>query len=82
MTDLKQNNEKPKLSYWHVWTDEDGISRQTRAELNSFEKESMGGDADLQWNNHLLASGAKVLFSELPVGWVGSWYAQLPLKYR
>lgn len=70
----QNKNYKPKLSYWHVWTDEDGVSHQTRAELNSFEKQSMGGDADLQWNNHLLASGLKVLFSELPVGWVGSWH--------
>ena len=72
-TDQEQEN-KPNFSYWHVWTDDEGVSRQKRAELTSFEKESMGGDADPQWNNHLLASGAKVLFTELPVGWVGSWH--------
>ncbi len=75
MTNSKKDKaNKPKLAYWHVWTDEKGVSHQTRVELTSFKKESMGGDADLQWNNHLLASGAKVIFSELPVGWVGAWH--------
>ncbi|MGB7414426.1 MAG: hypothetical protein WA902_09485, partial [Thermosynechococcaceae cyanobacterium] len=35
---------------------------------------SMGGDAALQWNNRLLSTSAKVLFSVLPVGWVGEWH--------
>jgi hypothetical protein len=34
----------------------------------------MGGDADPQWNQHLMASPSKILFSELPVGWVGEWH--------
>ena len=36
---------KPKVKYWHVWTDEDGISHQTQCKLTNFAKESMGGDA-------------------------------------
>ena len=75
MSNSNQEQEnKSKMSYWHVWTDDEGVSHQTRAELTSFKKESVGGDADPQWNNHLLASGAKVLFTELPVDWVGSWH--------
>lgn len=62
-----------KQHYWHVWTDDDGISRQTRCELTGFEKESMSG-ADDQWNRHLLSSDAHILFSELPVGWQGDWH--------
>ncbi|WP_461488567.1 alpha/beta fold hydrolase [Pontibacter sp. HJ8] len=65
---------KPALSYWHVWTDDKGISRQTHCELTDFINESIGGGADPQWNNHLLASGAKILFTQLPVGWVGTWH--------
>lgn len=68
------NQSKPILSYWHVWTDEKGVSRQTRAALTSFAKERMGGDADLQWNNHLMASSSNILFTQLPVGWVGDWH--------
>lgn len=64
----------PKRSYWHVWTDGDGISHQTRCELTNFEQESMGGDADPQWNNRLMSADAKIIFAELPVGWVGEWH--------
>ncbi len=61
-------------SYWHVWTDDDGISHQTRCELTAFEQESMGGDAEPQWNNRLMSADAKIIFAELPVGWVGEWH--------
>ncbi len=75
MPDKNQNKDnKPKQTYWHVWTDDEGVSHQTHSELTSFVKESMGGDADQQWNNHLLASQTKILFTELPVGWVGEWH--------
>ena len=65
---------KPSLSYWHVWTDDDGVSRQTQCELVDFTKESMGGDAAPQWNNRLMNDDAEVLFVTLPVGWVGDWH--------
>ena len=65
---------KPKVKYWHVWTDENGISHQTQCELTNFAKESMGGDADPQWNDRLLSSDAEVLFAVQPVGWVGQWH--------
>ncbi|MDO6388516.1 hypothetical protein Q4E40_00155 [Pontibacter sp. BT731] len=70
----EKENTKPSLTYWHVWTDEDGVSRQTKAVLTSFQKESIGGGAAPQWNDHLLSSDAHVLFTQLPVGWVGSWH--------
>ena len=65
---------KPTLSYWHVWTDDGGVSHQTRCELTAFEQESMGGDAAPQWNSRLMKGAAEVLFSVLPVGWVGEWH--------
>lgn len=65
---------KPTLTYWHVWTDDDGVSRQTQCELTNYKKESMGGDADPQWNNRLISTDAEILFSTLPVGWVGEWH--------
>lgn len=75
MANINQDEDnKPALSYWHVWTDDEGISHQTRVELTSFKKESMGGGASPQWNNHILTSAAHVLFSELPVGWIGLWH--------
>ncbi|MBE9059722.1 cupin domain-containing protein [cf. Phormidesmis sp. LEGE 11477] len=65
---------KPTLSYWHVWTDDDGISHQTRCELTDFTQESMGGNAAPQWNNRLMSDDAEVLFATLPVAWVGEWH--------
>ncbi|MGB3292046.1 MAG: hypothetical protein WBB01_03520 [Phormidesmis sp.] len=65
---------KPALGYWHVWTDDEGVSHQTRCELTAFEQESMGGDAAPQWNNRLMKGAAEVVFSVLPVGWVGEWH--------
>ena len=70
----QKKEKKPTISYWHVWTDEDGVSHQTKAALTSFKKESMTGDIEPQWNNHLLGSKSKVLFSELPVDWIGEWH--------
>lgn len=71
---MSDQSAAPTFTYWHVYTDEEGVSHQQQCELSNFEKESIGGDADPQWNNHLLESGAKVLFVELPRGWVGDWH--------
>lgn len=62
-----------RLAYWHVWTDDDGVTHQTRHELSAFEKQSMGGAAP-QWNNRLLTVNTTLLFAVLPVGWVGEWH--------
>ncbi|MGD1857442.1 MAG: hypothetical protein ACFB2W_24665 [Leptolyngbyaceae cyanobacterium] len=64
----------PVLAYWHVWTDQYGVSHQTRCKLTEFAQESMGGDAAPQWNNHIFSEQTKVIFAELPVGWVGEWH--------
>ena len=65
---------KPKTEYWHVWTDEDGVTHQTRCELTNFKQESMGDGTDPQWNNRLLDGDTEVLFTVQPVGWVGEWH--------
>ena len=65
---------KPKTEYWHVWTDEEGATHQTRCELTNFEQESMGDGADPQWNNRLFSGNTEVLFTVQPVGWVGEWH--------
>lgn len=64
----------PMLRYWHVFTDEDGISRQKLRHLRSFEQQSMGGDAAPQWNNVLGQYGAQIIFAELPAGFDGDWH--------
>lgn len=64
----------PTLTYWHVWTDDDGVSHQTQATISGFEQESMGGEADPQWNDRLMQGDTEVLFTVLPVGWTGDWH--------
>lgn len=64
----------PRLSYWHVWTDDDGMTHQTCCELTAFQLQSMGGRAAPQWNDQLVTSDATVLVATMPVGWIGDWH--------
>jgi hypothetical protein len=64
----------PTLAYWHVWTDDSGVTHQTSCELSAFKFESMGGKAGPQWNDRLPTSEANMLFCILPVGWNGDWH--------
>jgi hypothetical protein len=65
--------ERPAIAYWHLWTDADGVSRQTRCKLTAFEIKQMGGAAP-QWNNGQPRGDAIVVFTVQPVGWVGEWH--------
>jgi hypothetical protein len=64
----------PKIPYWHLWTDDEGVTHQTRCELTDFEWQSMGGKAAFQWNDPLLSGENSLLFGILPVGWNGDWH--------
>ncbi|MGB3138265.1 MAG: cupin domain-containing protein [Nodosilinea sp.] len=64
----------PTIPYWHVWTDENGVSRQSRCQLQDFELQSIAPPASPQWLAKLKQSGATVVFAVLPVGWIGSWH--------
>lgn len=63
----------PTLHYWQLWTDEQGVSHQSRCVLDHFKQQSMGGAAP-QWNDVLGQVDATVVFSVLPVGWTGDWH--------
>ncbi|MHB1094196.1 hypothetical protein [Thiobacillus sp.] len=77
----------PKLDYWHVWTDVNGVSHQTRCSLANFELGGVG-DAAAQWNDKQAKGEATVVFVVLPVGWIGEWHENpapqwiLPLSGR
>ena len=64
----------PKLAYWHLWADDDGITHHTRCEYSGFKSESVGGKAAPEWIANLLTSNAKVVFFVQPVGWFGDWH--------
>ncbi len=63
----------PTTPYWHLWTDADGVSHQTRCELTAFELAQVGA-ASPQWNDTQARSEATVVFTVQPVGWIGEWH--------
>ena len=67
-------DDTPDLQYWHVFTDDAGVSTQQRATLSAFAKQSMGGDADPQFNFHFGDEPTHLMFAELPADWVGEWH--------
>jgi hypothetical protein len=64
----------PKLSYWHVWTDDQGVTHQTKCELIAFTMKSVGGKAQPQWNDDVLKGETNLVMCVLPVGWIGDWH--------
>ena len=65
---------KPKMPYWHVYVDDEGMSRQQRFELSNFELKGIDATVEPQWNDKMDPSKAGVTFTVLPVGWVGDWH--------
>jgi len=63
----------PQIHYWHLWTDDGGISHQTKCSLDEFDFKGIGGAAP-QWNNRQPDSAATVVFTVQPPGWVGEWH--------
>ena len=64
---------RPSVPYWHLWTDEAGVSSQKQCSLEEFGLKGVGG-ADPQWNNKQETVSSTVVFTVQPVGWVGDWH--------
>ncbi len=64
----------PVFHYWHVWTDTNGVSHQTKCEMNDFVMQSYAPPAAPQWLDRLKAEAAEEVVVVLPVGWVGIWH--------
>ncbi len=62
-----------RLSYWHLWTDDDGVSRQTLCQLPDLLMGVLGPGDSPQWSLDLIKDGNSFL-TELPVGWTASWH--------
>lgn len=65
---------QPAVSYWHLWTDEHGISRQSQCTLSEFALQSISAPASPQWLGRKYSAQATILMTVLPVGWVGAWH--------
>jgi hypothetical protein len=64
----------PAVQYWHLWTDGEGISHQTRCQMTQFEKAGIQPGTSPQWIGSKTKSDATVFVTVLPVGWQGSWH--------
>jgi hypothetical protein len=67
-------SDKPTVRYWHLWTDADGISRQTHCEMSDFDLKSMQAPADPQWQGKNISGLMTTMITVQPVGWIGTWH--------
>jgi hypothetical protein len=67
-------DEKPHVAYWHLWTDEQGTSRQKQCVMSDFTLASIRPPASPQWQGQKLSVQATVMVTVLPVGWRGAWH--------
>ena len=51
----------PTVPYWHVWTDENGVSHQNHCELSAFELQSISEGAAPSWIDRQSTPGTTVL---------------------
>jgi hypothetical protein len=70
---MSEPGPKPRIAYWHLWVDEQGVSHQQRCELTEWELKGVG-PADPQWNDRHARCEATPVFTVQPVGWVGTWH--------
>lgn len=66
--------DKPSVAYWHLWTDKDGTSRQTRCVMTDFDLKSMMPPAEPQWQSKKISGAMTTLVTVQPVGWIGTWH--------
>lgn len=64
----------PEVPYWHVWTDAQGVSHQTRCAMTEFELGSIAPPATPQWQGRKMHDRSTVFVTVLPAGWVGAWH--------
>jgi len=66
----ERTDQPPRIPYWHLWVDSQGVSHQKLCASSEFEFKGVG-DAAPQWNNRQHRSEATVVYTVQPVGWVG-----------
>lgn len=66
--------DSPIIRYRHLWADADGVSHQSRCEMAEFHLESVQPPAAPQWQGRKTSTATTVMFTVLPVGWIGEWH--------
>jgi len=57
-----------------LWTDADGISRQTQCMMERFDLKPIQPSADAQWQGEKTSGKMTTMVTVLPIGWVGGWH--------
>ena len=70
---MGNNDPSTALSYWHLWRDDDGISRQTYCKLTGFEFINLG-PRNTPLFNRVIDDNLTATAVILPVGWKASWH--------
>jgi quercetin dioxygenase-like cupin family protein len=65
---------KPKIPYWHLWTDDQGVSHQKQCYMTAFAFEAIGKGVSPQWQSGKITEDMAITVSVQPVGWVGEWH--------
>ena len=65
---------KPIVLYWHLWTDENGISHQKRCKFDQFDLRPIQPSAAPQWQGQKNTGTMTTMITVLPVGWIGEWH--------
>jgi hypothetical protein len=66
--------ESPTVEYWHLWTDAEGVSHQTRCTMTEFELKAVQPSAAPQWQGKRIQGSMSVLMTVLPAAWEGDWH--------
>lgn len=68
------------LTYWHLWTDQEGISHQELCPFRAFTAAPLNPNVAAQWSAALQENGHGFL-TQLPVGWRGEWHENAVPKW-
>ena len=60
-------------TYWHLWCDTDGVSRQRQCTIDRFELGQLGPGDSPQFSRGLFEQG-NAFVTYLPVGWKADWH--------
>ena len=65
---------KPRVPYWHLWTDEKGVSHQKKCFMTEFEFKAIAEGIEPQWQSGKINEAMAITISVQPVGWFGDWH--------
>lgn len=64
---MSDSGRKPRVPYWHLYVDDEGVSRLERCALTQYELKGVG-PAQPQWNDKMKRTESTVAFTVQPVG--------------